>query len=136
MIDIIADLVIFLFIHWQYNIIIKIINYENILRERYSCSSLNSTKDSSIVINDYNQNNNNILPQLNNNMQTEVYISQNILEGKVFGNKDKNQNKIKIEYLEKTSSKNKLSESKNELIDSGIIFHSNILNHNEKINIP
>ena len=69
-------------------------------------------------------------------MQTEVYISQNILEGKVFGNKDKNQNKIKIEYLEKTSSKNKLSESKNELIDSGIIFHSNILNHNEKINIP
>ncbi len=136
LIDIIADLVIFLFIHCQYNIIIKIINYENILRERYSCSSLNSTKDSSIVINNYNQNNNNILPQLNNNMQTEVYISQNILEGKVFGNKDKNQNKIKIEYLEKTSSKNKLSESKNELIDSGIIFHSNILNHNEKINIP
>ena len=113
LIDIAADLILILFIHWQYNIIIKLINLEIILGSiyRYSPSSLNSTKENSIIIN--NRNNENILPRLN---QTEIYISQNLLN-----NNDKEKNNIKNENrINKININNGIGfcETNNDLINS------------------
>ena len=118
-IDIIANFSIAFFIYCQYNLIIKIINLEIIIGERFrfSPSSLNSTKDSSVIINNNINNNENVLPQLNLR-QTELYISQNLL-----GNNNKNiknnngKNRIEMDVIN-DKNQNELSESKNELISS------------------
>ena len=124
-VDIGADLVVILFTFCQYNIIIKLINLRNILGERYTPSSLNSTKDNSIIINNNNINNN-ILPELNI-MTTEIYISQTLLENNTnINNNISNNNAIKNinknnEEIKKPDidSKNKnLSESNHVLINS------------------
>ena len=126
LIDIAADLTIIIFIHCQYNIIIKIINFEAILGQilRYSASSLNSTKDSSVIIkNGINGNNRNVLQQLNLN-QTEVYISQNLMNDNNININNNGEMKGKSEEeiicrnrIELTESNNELINSKNELID-------------------
>ena len=123
LIDIMADFSIIMFIYCQYKIIIKIINLERILGERfrYSASSLNSTKDSSIIINNSN-NNRNLLPQLNLN-QTEVYISQSLLQNNDDNKKkDKSENIVfnNINKIELSESKNELINSKNELLSLNI----------------
>ena len=136
LIDIVADFSIILFIYSQYNIIIKIINLERILGQiyRYSASSLNSTKDSSIIINNdiNNRNNRNILPQLNLT-QTEVYISQSLLETNNDNNKDKDKIEIKVNNnkskIELSESKNDLIYSKNELISFTSDKNKNIDNN-------
>ena len=117
LIDIGADLVVILFTFCQYNIIIKLINLRNIIGGRYSASSLNSTMDNSIV-NNNNNNDNNILPQLNI-MQTEVFISQNLLEYNTNIKNDKEKKEKKeIKELDLSLNTKGLSESKNELINS------------------
>ena len=64
LIDIIADLTIWLFIYFQYKRILKCINFETMASERrLSPSSLNSTKDSSII-DPYNDNKD-IMEQIN-----------------------------------------------------------------------
>ena len=123
-VDIGADLVVILFTFCQYNIIIKLINLRNILGERYTPSSLNSTKDNSIIIN--NNINNNILPELNI-MTTEIYISQTLLENNtninnnisnnnVIKNINKNNEEIKMPDID--SNNKSLSESNHVLINS------------------
>ena len=111
-----ADFILILFIYYQYNFIIKLINFETIFQgRRLSPSSLNSTKDCSIIID--NNNNRNILEQINVR-HTDIYISQNLVNYLDEKNNKKN-NKDKIEFeLIKDNNKNKgeLSESKNELI--------------------
>lgn len=74
-IDIIADITIWLFIYSQYLIIIKYINYEVFAAlARLTPSSLNSTKESSII-RPNNNNNRNILRQINvNQNQNEILI--------------------------------------------------------------
>ena len=123
LIDIMADFSIIIFIYCQYKIIIKIINLERILGERfrYSASSLNSTKDCSIIINNGN-NNRNLLPQLNLN-QTEVYISQRLLQNNNdINTKDKNEKIVfnNTNKIELSESKNELINSKNELLSLNI----------------
>ena len=121
-VDIGADLVVILFTFCQYNIIIKLINLRNILGERYTPSSLNSTKDNSIIIN--NNINNNILPELNI-MTTEIYISQTLLENNTninINNNISNNNIIKnneeIKKSDIDSNNKSLSESNHVLINS------------------
>ena len=121
-VDIGADLVVILFTFCQYNIIIKLINLRNILGERYTPSSLNSTKDNSIIIN--NNINNNILPELNI-MTTEIYISQTLLENNTninINNNISNNNIIKnneeIKKPDIDSNNKSLSESNHVLINS------------------
>ena len=119
LIDIVANISIAFFIYCQYNLIIKIINLEIILGERlrYSASSLNSTKENSVIINNDNNNNRNVLPQLNLR-RTELYISQNLLRNN--NNKNNNisyKNKIEMDIID-DKNKNELSESKNEFINS------------------
>ena len=117
LIDIGADLVVILFTFCQYNIIIKLINLRNIIGGRFTASSLNSTKDNSIIDNS-NDNDINILPQLNI-MQTEVYISQNLMEYNTnFKNDKETKEKKEIKELDLSLNKKELSESKNELINS------------------
>lgn len=71
-IDIIADVTIWLFIYYQYKRIIKYINFQSFISIiRFSPSSLNSTKDSSIIRQD--NNNRDIITQINVN-QTEMII--------------------------------------------------------------
>ena len=123
-VDIGADLVVILFTFCQYNIIIKLINLRNILGERYTPSSLNSTKDNSIIIN--NNINNNILPELNI-MTTEIYISQTLLENNTNINnnisnnnviKNINKNNEEIKKPDIDSNNKSLSESNHVLINS------------------
>ena len=72
LIDIIADLIIWLFIYFQYKRILKCINFETMATSRrLSPSSLNSTKDSSIIKPD--NDNKDIITQINFN-QTEIII--------------------------------------------------------------
>jgi len=147
LIDIGADLVVISFIYCQYNIIIRLINLRNILGERYTPSSLNSTKDSSIVYND--NNNMDILPQLNN-MQTEIYISQNLLNNNYTTNNNNyfNFNEITINNnkeiknikeifsdTEQNGNKKELSESKNVLINSKNELMGLKINKAKNINI-
>ena len=110
LIDIFADLMVILFIYCQYKLIIKLINVENILGQRYTSSSLNSTKDCSVIIN--NNNNMNILPQINT-AQTEIYISPNLLKN--------NDNEIiqdkNLKNLIDERNRSELSDSKNELMN-------------------
>ena len=83
--------------------------------------SLNSTKDSSIIINNRN-NNRNLLPQLNLN-QTEVYISQRLLQNNNdINTKDKNEKIVfnNTNKIELSESKNELINSKNELLSLNI----------------
>lgn len=71
-IDLIADLIIWLFIYSQYKIILRFMNFEMFeLLTRFSPSSLNSTRDCSIV--KPNNNRDNILTQINIH-QTEMII--------------------------------------------------------------
>ena len=123
LIDIGADLVVILFTFCQYNIIIKLINLRNILGERYTPSSLNSTKDNSII---NNNNNNNILPELNV-MTTEIYISQNLLENNnnnisndnICNNNNKEIKEMKkLDIVDVDLNKKDLSESNHALINS------------------
>ena len=110
LIDIVADLMVILFIYCQYNLIIKLINVENIFGRRYTSSSLNSTKDCSVIIN--NNYNMSILPQINT-AQTEIYISPNLLKN--------NDNEIiqdkNIKNLIDERNRSELSDSKNELMN-------------------
>ena len=122
LIDIGADLVVILFTFCQYNIIIKLINLRNIFGERYTPSSLNSTKDNSIIIN--NNNDNNILPELNI-MQTEVYISQNLLE---YNNNNISSNNIIKNSKETNSIKRIDLDSKKDLSESNRVLISNSKN--------
>ena len=73
LIDIVADVVIWLFIYSQYKRVIKFINFETFaFITRFSPSSLNSTKDSSII--NPSNNNGDILTQINIQNQTEMII--------------------------------------------------------------
>ena len=72
LIDIIADLTLWLFIFFQYKRILKFINFETMTSgRRLSPSSLNSTKDSSIIKPD--NDNKDIITEININ-QTEMII--------------------------------------------------------------
>ena len=119
LIDIGADFILILFVYCQYTFIIKLINFENIFQgRRLSPSSLNSTKDCSIIID--NNNNRNILQQINVR-QTEIYISQNLVNYLNEKNKRKiNNDKIELELIKDNNKKNikgELSDSKNELLN-------------------
>ena len=106
-IDLLADIIIWLFIYTQYKRIIKFINFESFLFiTRFSPSSLNSTKDSSII---KPNNNINILTQININQYEMIiytFINNNNIDKKII----KNELKINLE-------KNSLSDSKCDFID-------------------
>ena len=104
-IDIIADLVIWLFIYFQYKRIIRFINFETLLSvRRLSPSSLNSTKDSSIIKPD--NDNKDIINQININ-QPEILIYPPI---------NINDNKTKIKIINNMSNKIKIMDEKKENI--------------------
>ena len=89
-IDIIADLTIWLFIYFQYKRIIRCINFETLVSvRRLSPSSLNSTKDSSIIKPD--NDNKDIIAQININ-QPEMLIYPPV-------NINSQKSKIKIHHI-------------------------------------
>ena len=108
-IDLVADLLIWLFIYTQYKIILKFMNYERLLfLTRYSPSSLNSTKDSSII--KPNNNRDNILAQVNIH-HTEMIIYPP-LEKKETNKMVKNEKNIEL----KIDNNDSLFNSKNDFI--------------------
>ena len=87
-IDLFADIIIWLFIYSQYKRIFICINYEQFgilnLMNRLSPSSLNSTKDTSIV--QKNNNNRDVITQININQTKTIFyppIDKNIEEKKI-----------------------------------------------------
>ena len=88
-IDLFADVTIWLFIYSQYKRIFICINYEQFgifnLMNRFSPSSLNSTKDTSII-KKYNNNNRDVITQININQTETIFyppIDRNIREKKI-----------------------------------------------------
>ena len=113
-IDIIADITIWLFIYCQYLIIIKYINYDIFaLLTRFTPSSLNSTKDSSII-KPNNNNNRDLITQINiNQNETIIYppLNDNKLKYNIIKSKEK-----KVDL--KLDKDNSLYESKCDLINN------------------
>ena len=113
-IDIIADITIWIFIYYQYTIIIKYINYDLFaLLTRFTPSSLNSTKESSIV--KPNNNDRDLITQININQNvTIIYppLNNNKLKNNIIkGSKEK-----KLDL--KLDKENSLIESKCDLINN------------------
>lgn len=107
LIDIIADLTIWLFIYFQYKRILKCINFETMASERrLSPSSLNSTKDSSIIKPE--NDNKDIITQININ-QTEIIIYPPL-------NLDKNENPINIINININNKNKKKDEKKGNIL--------------------
>ena len=114
LIDIVADIVIWLFIYSQYKRVIKFINFESfVFITRFSPSSLNSTKDSSII--NPSNNNSNILREINIQTQTEMIIYPPI--------NDNNNDNIGNNTIQKEIKVNQLSGKEiNSLVDSKCDF--------------
>ncbi len=94
-IDVISDLTIWLFIYYQYKVIIKYITYVNIAAlTRYSSASLNSTKESSVI--KPNNNNRDLITQINIHNQTETIFYPPLDDNR---NKNKNINNINIDNI-------------------------------------
>ena len=92
-IDVLADVTIWLFIYSQYKLIIKYINYVNFaFVVRYSSSSLNSTKDTSIIR--PNNNNRDVITLVNIN-QTRTIFYPPLDSKKDEKNKNRNKNNDK-----------------------------------------
>lgn len=120
-VDFIADTIIWLFIYSQYKCILKLNNFEFAAFLRFSPSSLNSTKDSSII--KPNNNNRNIFREININ-QTEMIIYPPLNNTKPSNNNNDNNKEIrekrKINLKSGKNNNYSLSDSKNELTDDGI----------------
>jgi hypothetical protein len=85
-IDAISDVMIWLFIYYQYSLIVKYVTYANAaLFTRFSAASLNSTKESSVI--KPNNNNRDLITQINIRNQTET-IFYPPLDDKVIKNKN------------------------------------------------
>ena len=121
-IDVIADITIWLFIYYQYILIIKYLNFDYLaFLTRFTPSSLNSTKDSSII--NHDNNNRDIITQININ-QNALIIYPPLNNNNSRNNKIKNkENKIDSK-IDKDN--NSLFESKCDLISDNSITNRSI----------
>lgn len=126
-IDAISDVMIWLFIHYQYRLIIRYVIYANAVQlTRYSAASLNSTKESSVI--KPNNNNRDLITQINIHNQTETIfyppLDDNVIKNKNIMNIIKD-NKIKDKKVEvKIYNNNSSFDSNSDIMTSKINFNT------------